>query len=167
MLIDLFSGCGGLSRGFVDSGGYEVLIGLDNWKDALDTFQYNHPDSIVELADLSKYNPIDLLKYDIEPGRVDIIVGGPPCQGFSIAGNKFGFECDERNFLYLELVRFLKEFKPAQFIMENVPPILEYKSRIIRGFNEAGYKVSVEKINGLEIGSKQKRIRVFFIGELK
>ena len=161
--IDLFCGGGGFSEG-ARLNNKKCVYAIDKNKFAGYSFKLNFPETLVEINDIKKVD-INSLKKKI--GKIDFILAGCPCQGFSIAGNKFGFECDERNFLYLELVRFLKEFKPAQFIMENVPPILEYKSRIIRGFNEAGYKVSVEKINGLEIGSKQKRIRVFFIGELK
>lgn len=158
--IELFSGCGGFSQG-AHNLGKKCLWAIDMDKYAGYSFKLNFPESEVCITDIRK---VDAEKIYEKIGKVDFIMGSPPCQGFSLAGNKFGFECDERNNLYLEMIRFLKIFKPSQFVMENVPPILEYKDKIIKDFMNAGYDVKVEKINGLEIGSKQNRTRVFFIG---
>ena len=161
--IELFSGCGGFSQG-AHNLGKKCLWANDIDKYSSYSFKLNFPEAEVCISDIRK---LDEKEIHDKIEKVDFIIGGCPCQGFSIAGNKFGFECDERNKLYLEFIRFLKVFKPKQFILENVPPILEYKDRIISDFNEAGYEVKIEKVNGLEIGSKQNRTRVFFIGELK
>ncbi len=161
--IDLFCGCGGFSEG-AKLNNKKCLYANDNNKFAGYSFKLNFPETLVEISDIKKVD-INALKKTL--GKVDFILAGCPCQGFSMAGNKFGFECDERNKLYLELIRFLEAFKPAQFIMENVPPILQYKDKIIKDFNEIGYQIKVEKVNGLEIGSKQNRTRIFFIGEIK
>ena len=126
------------------------------------SFKLNFPETEVSIGDIRKIDEKEIYE---KVGEVDFILAGCPCQGFSQAGNKFGFECDERNSLYLELIRFLKFFKPKQFIMENVPNILQYEDGIIKDFNDAGYNVIIEKVNGLQIGSKQNRTRVFFIGE--
>ncbi len=161
--IELFGGCGGFSQG-AHNFGKKCLWVNDNNKYSAYSFKLNFPETEVCISDIKKVDEKEVYE---KIGKVDFILAGCPCQGFSIAGNKFGFECDERNYLYLELIKFLEVFKPSQFILENVPPILEHRGRIIRGFNEAGYNVRVEKINGLDIGSKQNRTRVFFIGELK
>jgi len=110
---------------------------------------------------------IDEKKIHKEIGDIDFIMGGPPCQGFSSAGKRLGFKEDSRNSLYLDFLRFVQEFKPKQFIMENVKEIENYKEEIIKDFEEIGYSIIVEKVNGLDIGMKQKRVRVFFIGEIK
>ena len=81
-VLDLFSGCGGLSYGFVRAG-FDVVAGIDNWKDSLVTFEKNHPGSKGILMDLGDFEPKDLEKMI---GKVDVVVGGPPCQGFSISG---------------------------------------------------------------------------------
>jgi site-specific DNA-cytosine methylase len=160
---DIFCGCGGFSEG-AKLCNKKCLYAIDNNKYAGYSFKLNFPDALVEINDIKKIN-FESLKEQIK--KLDFVIAGCPCQGFSIAGNKFGFECDERNRLYLDLIRFLNIFKPRQFIMENVPPILQYKDIIVDDFKKAGYKVKIEKVNGLEIGSKQNRTRVFFIGELK
>jgi site-specific DNA-cytosine methylase len=161
--IDLFCGCGGFSEG-AKLNNKKCMYANDNNKFAGYSFKLNFPATLVEIKNIKNVD-INLLKKSI--GKIDFIIAGCPCQGFSIAGNKFGFECDERNKLYLELIRFLEVFKPTQFIMENVPPILQYKEKIVKNFNNVGYEIQVEKINGLEIGSKQNRTRIFFIGRLK
>ena len=83
-VIDLFSGCGGLSFGFTKQK-FDVIAGIDNWKDALVTFEKNHNGAKSILMDLGNFDPAELKK---KLGRVDIIVGGPPCQGFSISGKR-------------------------------------------------------------------------------
>lgn len=94
--IDLFSGCGGLSLGF-EMAGYKSLLAIDNWQDALDTYRHNNPDARTLCGDLSQINPEDIKReYNID--RVSVIIGGPPCQGFSIAGKRI--IDDERNKLY-------------------------------------------------------------------
>jgi DNA (cytosine-5)-methyltransferase 1 len=118
-LLDLFCGCGGMSLGF-QMAGYEMVGGIDNWKDSLQTFSKNHPDSIPVELDLSSLNPVEIHK---KIGRkVDIIVGGPPCQGFSIAGKRN--PNDTRNQLYMGFLKFVDYFRPKIFVMENVPNIV-------------------------------------------
>lgn len=161
--LELFCGCGGFSLG-AHRLGKKCLFALDFNRYAINSFHLNFPDVRVLFADITK---TDEKRVHKEVGNVDFIIGGPPCQGLSMAGKRLGFKEDERNQLYLDFLRFVKEFKPGQFIMENVKEIEEHKDEIIRDFNKIGYSVKTELVNGLDIGMKQKRIRFFFIGEIK
>jgi len=161
--IELFAGCGGFSVGSHKLG-KKCLWCNDFNRYSTHSFKLNFPETEVNGKDIKDINVKDI---HMKIGEVDFIIGGPPCQGFSHAGKRgVEFKEDERNSLYLDFVRFVKEFKPKQFIMENVPPILDYKDEIIKDFEKVGYVVSVEKVEGLNIGMKQKRNRVFFIGNL-
>jgi len=161
--IELFAGCGGFSVGSHKLG-KKCLWCNDFNKYSGYSFKLNFPGTEVFIGDIKD---IDEKKIHKEIGNIDFIIGGPPCQGFSSAGMRLGFKEDTRNSLYLEFLRFVKEFKPKQFIMENVKEIENYKDEIIKDFSDIGYEVKIEKVNGLDIGMKQKRIRVFFIGEIK
>ena len=115
-VLDLFCGCGGMSLGF-EKVGYDVLLGIDIWKDALETYKYNHHDSQVLQADMSTLTG-ETVESLIGASNVDVIIGGPPCQGFSLAGKRI--VDDERNKLYKGFVRMVQYFKPKAFVMENV-----------------------------------------------
>ena len=95
-VIDLFCGCGGLSYGFIEAG-YNVVLGIDNWKDAITTFENTHKNAKGIVADLFNETPKQISQLT-GIKNVDIIIGGPPCQGFSIAGKRI--IDDERNKLY-------------------------------------------------------------------
>lgn len=161
--IELFSGCGGFSLG-AHKLGKDCKWCNDFNKYSGYSFKLNFPKTEVFIGDVQD---IDEKKIHKEVGDIDFIMGGPPCQGFSSAGKRLGFKEDSRNQLYLEFIRFVKEFKPKQFIMENVKEIENHKEEIIKDFEGIGYEVKIEKVNGLDIGMKQKRIRIFFIGVLK
>lgn len=166
-IIDLFCGCGGLSLGF-EQAGYNVLLGIDMWKDALETFSYNHKNSKTLCADLSILSPIAIEK-EIQTNNVDIIIGGPPCQGFSIAGKRI--IDDERNQLYKSFVKIVAHFKPKAFVLENVPNILTMgngtiKQAIISDFEDLGYKVFTKVLMASDYGVPQNRKRAIFIGIL-
>ena len=163
--IDLFSGCGGLSLGF-EMAGYKSLLAIDNWQDALDTYKHNNPNVRTLCADLSKINPEDIKReYNIE--RVSVIIGGPPCQGFSIAGKRI--IDDERNKLYKSFVWFVRCFTPDAFVMENVPNILSIgggavKESIIKDFSELGYNITYKVLLASDYGVPQNRRRAVFVG---
>jgi len=161
--LELFAGCGGFSVG-AHKLKKNCLWCNDFNRYSGYTFKLNFPKTEVFIGDIKE---IDEKKIHKEVGEVDFIVAAPPCQGFSSAGHRLGFREDSRNDLYLDFIRFLKEFKPKQFIMENVKEIENHKEEIIKDFEEIGYQVELEKVNGLNIGMNQKRIRVFFIGNLK
>jgi len=117
ILIDLFCGCGGLSYGF-SKAGFKTILGADNWEVSLKTFKKSHPGSETESVDILHTSPEKIAKkYKIK--NVDVIVGGPPCQGFSISGKRI--VDDPRNKLYKAFLRFVFYFKPSAFVMENVP----------------------------------------------
>lgn len=164
-VIDLFCGCGGLSQGFIDAG-YEISLGIDKWKDAIETFNFNHKGSKGIVADLLELNPNTVSKNE-NITKVDVIVGGPPCQGFSIAGKRIVE--DERNQLYKTFVNFVDYFKPKAFLMENVPNIMSMgkgaiKKQIVKDFEKLGYKVSHQILLASDYGVPQNRKRAFFVG---
>lgn len=163
--LDLFCGCGGLSLGF-EKAGINVLLGIDAWQDAITTFNYNHKNSKGICADLSKLNPKDI-ESELGGKSVDIIIGGPPCQGFSVAGKRI--VDDERNKLYKNFIRFVEYFKPKAFMMENVPNILSIgggivRDSIVKDFSDLGYKVVYKILTASDYGVPQDRRRTFFIG---
>lgn len=164
-VIDLFCGCGGLSYGFIEAG-YEVLLGIDHWQDAIKTFEHNHKGSKGLVADLFNETPNEISK---KTGikKADIIIGGPPCQGFSIAGKRI--VDDERNKLYKSFVSFVEFYKPQVFLMENVPNIVSMgkgvvKDNIIEDFEKLDYNVVYKVLLASEFGVPQNRRRAFFIG---
>ncbi len=110
-VLDLFCGCGGLSLGF-EKAGYDVLLGIDIWKDALETYKFNHRNSNVLCADMSSLTGEEVDRL-LGAKNVDVIIGGPPCQGFSVAGKRI--VDDERNKLYKGFVRMVEYFKPRAF----------------------------------------------------
>ena len=164
-VIDLFCGCGGLSFGFIEAG-YDVLLGIDHWKDAIITFENTHKNAKGIVADLFTETPKDISK---QTGikDIDIIIGGPPCQGFSIAGKRI--IDDERNQLYKSFVSFVDFYKPKAFLMENVPNIVSMgkgivKDSIIKDFEKLGYTVVYKVLLASEFGVPQNRRRAFFVG---
>ena len=166
-VIDLFSGCGGISLGFEEAG-YKIVAGIDHWKDAVKTFENNHKESIGIVADLYVDGPQEISK-KIGYNKVDVIIGGPPCQGFSIAGKR-QIE-DERNTLYKSFVDFVRYFKPKAFVLENVPNILSMgkgivKENITADFEGLGYKVVNRVLMASHFGVPQNRKRAFFVGLL-
>jgi len=166
-VIDLFSGCGGLSFG-MQKAGFEVLLGIDNWSDALETFAKNHTGAKIFLADLAKIKPAQVSeKFGIKKGDVDVVIGGPPCQGFSISGKRD--PGDPRNGLYKAFVDFVGYFQPKAFLMENVPNLVSMdngriKDKIIQDFSRCGYKVGYSILKASDFGVPQNRRRVFFVG---
>ena len=159
-VLDLFCGCGGLSLGF-EQAGFEISLGIDNWEESLKTFKNNHKNSEVLCADLSKIKPQEI------NGRFDVIIGGPPCQGFSISGKRN--PNDPRNKLYQSFVSFVEYFKPKAFIMENVPNLVamnngKVKDQIIKEFEALGYKVVYKILLASDFGVPQNRKRVVFVG---
>lgn len=167
-VLDLFCGCGGLSLGFEEAG-YNVLLGIDIWEDALKTYAYNHKHSKTLCADMSILHGEDV-KDIIGDNSVDVIIGGPPCQGFSIAGKRI--VNDDRNKLYKGFVRMVEYFKPKAFVMENVPNILSIgdgavRETIINDFKSLGYTVETKVLTASDYGVPQNRRRAVFVGLTK
>ena len=165
-IIDLFCGCGGLSKGFGEAG-YKVLVGVDVEQSALNTFEKNHNGAIGINLDLSEPESFDIIKKAINGKKVDVIIGGPPCQGFSLTGPR-NFD-DKRNKLYLAMIETVRRFRPQAFLIENVPGMAnlykgEVKNEIIRRFTAMGYKVSCKIICAADYGVPQIRKRLIFVG---
>lgn len=166
-IIDLFCGCGGLSLGF-ENAGFNVLLGIDMWEDALVTYRHNHKNGNTLCADLASL-PVEEVDKAINHKKVDVIIGGPPCQGFSIAGKRI--VDDERNKLYKSFVCMVAYFKPKAFVLENVPNILSIgdgavREAIIKDFSELGYKVTYKVLLAADYGVPQNRRRAIFVGML-
>ena len=167
-VIDLFCGCGGLSKGF-EMAGYNILLGIDNNAPALLTFERNHKGSVGLNADLSSPKTFDTIEGIVNGRGIDVIIGGPPCQGFSLTGPR-QFD-DERNKLYLAMIETVRRFKPKAFIIENVPGMAtlykgEVKNEIIRRFTDMGYNTCCQILCSADYGVPQIRKRLVFVGLL-
>ncbi len=163
--LDLFCGAGGFSCGF-EQAGFEIIGGIDNNDEALRTYEKNFGKNKAINIDLANEIIFSELK-KIFTKKIDVIIGGPPCQGFSVAGKRLAD--DPRNKLYKAYLSFIDFYAPRAVIIENVPSILNlYEGRIakeiIRDLSDKGYQISIHKINAAEYGIPQSRKRVFFIG---
>jgi DNA (cytosine-5)-methyltransferase 1 len=164
--IDLFAGCGGFCTGMVRAG-FNVLASIDIWDKACESLSNNH-EHLVLCKDLTKFTP-SMLRAEIKTRQVDVIFGGPPCQGFSMAGKRD--KNDPRNSLFIEYVKYIEYFKPKMFVMENVPGILSMKNAqgnkvidIIMECLSNGYNCKYYTVMASHYGVPQKRKRVIFIG---
>ncbi len=166
-VLDLFAGCGGLSCGF-ENAGYEIIGFVEQSQPAIDTFLMNHPDATLLGEDISSISTKEIEKYS---GAIDIIVGGPPCQGFSLCGKRN--PQDARNTLYKEFVRFVDVIKPKLVVMENVPGLLTMKDhegqkvidKILHDFTALGYSVTYKVLTASDYGVAQQRNRLVIIAE--
>jgi len=164
--IDLFAGCGGLSKGFMDAG-FDILVGVDNDQAALNTFALNHNGAIAMKADLSKQETFDEIKRIAGNRTIDVVIAGPPCQGFSLTGPR-NFD-DERNKLYLAVIEIVKQYRPKAFIIENVPGMAtlyegQIKEEILRRFRDMGYNIDCKILCAADYGVPQIRKRLIFMG---
>ena len=167
-VIDLFSGCGGFSYGF-ESAGFNVLLGVDNNQDALNTFKLNHRNSQILNTDLSKKETIKEITDIIKNKQIDVIIAGPPCQGFSLTGSRK--EDDERNTLFYSVFNLAKKVNPKAIIIENVLGIAtlyngKAKEGIINKFKELGYIFNSKVLYAPDFEVPQIRKRMFFVGLL-
>ncbi|MEB7724079.1 DNA cytosine methyltransferase [Mammaliicoccus fleurettii] len=161
-IISLFSGAGGMDLGFIQSG-FKVLWANDFNLDATITYRNNIGDHITH-GDVSK---VDFVR-DLPDEEIDVIIGGFPCQGFSVANTRRTMN-DKRNFLYLELLRAIEVKKPKFFVAENVKGLLSMEKgkvieMIVNDFEKLGYKVDYKVLNAADYGVPQSRERVFIIG---
>lgn len=164
-VLDLFCGAGGLSLGF-QLAGFKVIGGIDFQEDAIKTHEKNFTNSISLCCDIKKISNETIKK--LFDNKVDVIIGGPPCQGFS-AGNRQQTEDDPRNKLFFEFIRFVKILKPKAIVIENVRQILTKdngfaKNKIFEILKEQGYNVDVRVLNASDYGVPQIRNRAIFIG---
>jgi DNA (cytosine-5)-methyltransferase 1 len=165
-VFDLFCGCGGLAVGFHASG-YKVLGGIDHDPSALQTFAANFPQSKALNVDLSQSDVGKRLREMLGESVVDVVVAGPPCQGFSLTGPR-NFD-DPRNQLYLAVFDVVKALKPAAVVIENVRGMAslyggQIKSEVIKRFAQLGYNMQAEILCAADYGVPQLRHRLFFVG---
>lgn len=165
-VLDLFSGCGGLSYGFQNAG-FHVALGVDVDEAALRTFRRNHFASKGEIIDLFRDDCMEQIESHLEGCKVDVIVAGPPCQGFSLTGPR-RFD-DPRNELYLRVFDAVKRFAPQGFVIENVRGMAslykgQVKDEILRRFTALGYNVSWRIVCAADYGVPQLRHRLIFVG---
>jgi DNA (cytosine-5)-methyltransferase 1 len=163
--LDLFSGCGGISLG-LEKAGLNCLLGLDFLEPAIQTFKLNHKNSIGICADIQKTKTSEIKKL-IKNQRVDLICGGPPCQGFSTVG--LGQADDKRNHLFLDFVRFVRDFKPSYIMIENVTGLLAKKNEntlqsIYKEFQKLGYHLDIRVLTASHFGVPEVRRRVIILG---
>ena len=164
-IIDLFCGCGGLSKGF-EMAGFNTVLAIDFWKDAVETFNNNHKNKVAICDDVSKISN-DFLDDFTKKNKITGIVGGPPCQGYSTVGKRD--INDDRNYLYLQYCRIVEKVKPEFFVLENVKGLLtlnngKFKEDIVERFTKLGYIVDYKILNSADYGVPQNRNRVFFVG---
>ena len=163
--IELFCGCGGMGLG-LEQAGFEVLYANDISRDATNTYKANLNAGVVECKDVSRVK-LREVKEKIGHDRVDLVVAGTPCQGFSTLGRRN--PDDPRNALFRHLARFLKAFKPKVFVMENVGGMLTMRDgldfgKIREKLEAVGYSTTYVKLNASRYGVPQNRERVFLIG---
>jgi DNA (cytosine-5)-methyltransferase 1 len=164
-VLDLFCGAGGLSLGFKQAG-FKCIFAIDNDKKSIDTYTRNLGKHAVcgDIYDLNLEGIYSFLK---SKPQIDVIVGGPPCQGFSV--QRRGNDKDARNLLVLEYLRLVLEARPQVFVMENVSGLLSKRGEpVLKEFKEqvssAGYEISIEKLDASAFGIPQRRKRVFLVG---
>ncbi|MBE5737144.1 MAG: DNA (cytosine-5-)-methyltransferase [Clostridiales bacterium] len=165
-VIDLFCGIGGFSYGFKMTNHFEVILGADIWETALNTFKRNHGNTFLLHEDLTK---LDEDYWSPYKNKIDVIIAGPPCQGFSMSGKRQ--KEDKRNSLFKEVVRITSVVQPKYVIIENVVGLLsmsndqgkDIKQLIIEEFNKIGYNVTYKVLNAADYGVPQARHRVIFI----
>ncbi len=166
--IDLFSGAGGITEGFREAG-YKCLYANDLMPEAMETFAANHPGARTDCRRIETVDPADIRRdLGIGKGTLDVLVGGPPCQGFSINAPSRFLE-DPRNVLFKDYVRFLAEFEPKAFLFENVPGLLslgdgKVLDLVLNEFVQLNYHVTVKILFAAHYGVPQERWRLILTG---
>ena len=164
--LDLFCGAGGMSFG-LSIGGVEVQLGVDNSRHAMSTYEKNHPHSMPILGDLKKTDLMQKVISSAESLGVDLITGGPPCQGFSTAG--WRDPNDPKNKLFRQFHTAVESIQPKIFIMENVTGITSADKgktfdTIKQSFEDLDYTLSTFKLKSEQFGIPQRRTRIFLVG---
>ena len=169
-VLDLFAGAGGFSLGF-QLAGYEIIgaIELDEW--AAETFKFNHPNAKVLIGDITSFSDEFILNSFERP---DVILGGPPCQGFSICTKNAGDPADPRNSLFTEMIRFGKLFSPKCIVIENVPNLLKAKTEngdlvidiVVSELEMIGYHVNYDILEATSFGVPQIRKRLVVVASI-
>ena len=168
--IDLFCGAGGITEGFRQAG-YKCLYAVDFHASAVETFRANHPDIWAECDSIENVNPKTIRrKLGLQKGDLSVLVGGPPCQGFSINAPE-RFLDDPRNSLFRHYIHFIDEFQPQAFLFENVPGMLSLErgqifEQILHEFRKRGYHAHARILFAAHYGVPQERWRLIILGSL-
>ena len=162
-VVDLFCGAGGLSHGF-EMAGFRVGAAIDSDPVAAETYRRQNPDTPLFVGDVRQIKGRHLR--DAANGHVDVIIGGPSCQGFSTHGKRD--PNDPRNYLFKEFVRFVREIRPSWVVMENVKGMLtydrgRYRDQIHASFRRIGYRIESRVLRAVDFGVPQFRERLFFV----
>jgi len=177
-LISLFSGAGGMDIGF-HAMGYETAVAVEYDSSCCNTLRLNMPETPIMEGDITAISTAAILKAgNLKPLEADVVIGGPPCQSFSLAGKRMGMD-EPRGMLVLEFLRVVREALPKVFVMENVKGMVNWsEGKAIRAIlDEASkpityktkkyqYKVTYKVLNASDYGAAQHRERVFIIGNL-
>lgn len=166
-VLDLFCGAGGFSAGLDQVKNFSTQVGLDFDKYAIETFSKNFPNAISICGDILDANVKKNVIESSKTRKVNMIVGGPPCQGFSLKGKNLGLD-DSRNFLFKEYLNIVQELQPDVFIIENVKNILNssnhyFRDEILKEIKALGYIVNFGVVNAKNYGVPQSRERALFI----
>ena len=166
-VIDFFAGAGGISLG-MKKAGFKILLANDIDPNCRDTYKKNFPKVPYLLKDIRKLSSKEIIQISGE-NKIDVVVGGPACQGFSLANTKTRVANNPKNDLVFEFIRLVKEIKPSWFIMENVEGLINmdngsFTRSIINVMRRNGYSVKFIPICAADYGVPQKRKRIFFIG---
>lgn len=166
-ILDLFSGAGGFSKGFSMEENFQPVLATDFNEPALKTYKKNFPDTEIILGDITKDEIRQKIISEAKSREVNMIIGGPPCQGFSNKGKKLGLN-DSRNFLFLEYLSIVKELQPQVFVIENVKAMLTaangyFIDKIKSEINKLGYEMTYGVLTASDFGVPQKRQRAIII----
>jgi len=165
IVIELFCGCGGTSLGF-EMAGFEVVLGCDIHTPSIRTFQKSHPKASTITGDVKKVHPKEIVAI-LNGQKPDVLIGGVPCQGFSL-NNRKRHEQDDRNFMYKEFLRFVKVLQPKAIVLENVSgmkSVGNFVTEIEKDLSEVGQmKVKSKLLYAPDYGVPQKRTRLLFVG---
>jgi DNA (cytosine-5)-methyltransferase 1 len=169
LAIDLFCGCGGISAGLRDAG-FRVIAGADIEPHYICTFRHNFPAAQAVTDDLTRLDPAEFMqRFDLKVGQLDILAGGPPCQGFSKnVPRKHRFLDDPNNLLVLTFIKYVEALQPKFVLMENVAEMKNgfeksYTQEIVSKLEGDGYRVSYQVLNAADYGVPQRRRRAFFL----
>lgn len=167
IILDLFSGAGGFSYGMEKNCHFKTAVALDFNEQAVLTFKHNMPETITIVGDITDNKIKEKVIKLSKEKKVNMIIGGPPCQGFSLKGKKLGLE-DPRNYLFMEYLNFVEVLKPEVFVIENVKSLLStssgwFKDQIINKVKRLGYFVECGVLTASDFGVPQSRQRAIFI----
>lgn len=166
-VLDLFSGAGGFSYGIDKNSHFKTLLALDFNENALKTFKHNMPEAETVVGDITDSEIKKTIVEKSKKYNINMIIGGPPCQGFSLKGKKLGLE-DPRNFLFKEYLNIVESVQPEIFIIENVKALLStsagwFKNQILEKIQQLGYLVDYGVLTASDFGVPQTRQRALFI----